>query len=79
MHLTFGLKVSLKSVKNDGIENPYSAGQFHDEIILRVKKNTRHIWTAVIKEAIQRANTKLNMRREIDSDIDFDSVYSGIH
>ena len=58
---------------------PLLAGQFHDEIILRVKKNTRHIWTAVIKEAIQRANTKLNMRREIDSDIDFDSVYSGIH
>lgn len=58
---------------------PLLCGQFHDEIILRVKKNTQHIWTGVVKEAIQRANQKLNMRREIDSDIGYDSVYSGIH
>lgn len=58
---------------------PALCGQFHDEIILKVKANTHGIWEEVVREAIQRANNKLNMRREIDCDIDFDTVYAGIH
>lgn len=61
--------------------DPFLVGQFHDEIILRIKRGEKweKLWHDVVKEAIARANKILGMRREIDCEIQFGSVYSEIH
>lgn len=58
---------------------PLLNGQFHDELILTVKKGLQDLWRGVVREGITRANSLLKMRREIDCDIQFDEVYAGIH
>lgn len=54
-------------------------GDFHDEIILRVKKGHRELFTEILKEGIHRVNRKLNLNRELDVGIDFGNDYSEIH
>lgn len=60
---------------------PMLNGQFHDEVILTTKLGDpmRELWRGVVSGAIDRANVILGMRRGIGCDIQFDSVYAGIH
>lgn len=54
-------------------------GQFHDEIILTVKKGEREEVTQILKEAIEKVNDTLNLNRELDIDIQFGDNYGEIH
>lgn len=59
--------------------DPKLAGQFHDEMILLIKKGTRGIWDGIMSEAMQRVNTQLKLNREIASDVQYGNNYSEIH
>lgn len=59
---------------------PKLCGQFHDELILQVRKGHRELWeTLVGVEAIARANKVLNMHRDVACDVQFGDEYSEIH
>ncbi len=54
-------------------------GQFHDEIILEVKKGHREEATKLLKWAIKETNKLLKLNRELDVDVQFNNSYAGIH
>lgn len=54
-------------------------GQFHDEIILSIKKGAEEKCTALLKEAIQRVNDKLKLNVVLDVDVQFGKTYADIH
>ena len=58
---------------------PELNGQFHDEIILKCKAGTEHIWTEIVETAIERANVILKMRRDMAIDTQIGTDYSQIH
>lgn len=60
-------------------ERPQLTGQFHDEIILCVKKGYREQIKEFLKETIRKTNEKLNLNRELDIGIDFGDSYAEIH
>lgn len=60
-------------------KRPQLTGQFHDEIILCVKKGYRDEVTAFLKECIDDANEFLNLNRKLDIGIDFGNNYAEIH
>jgi len=60
-------------------ERPQLTGQFHDEIIISVKKGFREQATALLRRAIDRANKMLNLNRELDIGIQFGENYGTIH
>lgn len=59
--------------------DPKLAGQFHDELILIIKANTREIWDEILKESMERTNAILKMNREIACDVQYGNNYSEIH
>jgi len=54
-------------------------GDFHDEVILRVKQGNREVIKRMMKKAIELVNSELNLNRELDIDVQFDRTYAGIH
>lgn len=54
-------------------------GQFHDEIILHVRKNNRDKCERLLREAIDKTNKVLMLNRELDVDVDFGESYAEIH
>lgn len=61
-----------------GREAPYVA-QFHDELVLMVRKETLKIWHDVLKEAIKRVGDILKLNRELDCDVQIGDTYADIH
>lgn len=61
-----------------GATMPFVA-QFHDELILMVKKNTLVVWTDILKEAINRVSASLKLNRDLDCDVQIGNDYSEIH
>lgn len=59
--------------------DPKLAGQFHDELILMIRKGMRDIWDGIMKEAMVRTNSILKMNREIACDVQYGNNYSEIH
>lgn len=59
--------------------DPMLCGQFHDELILQVKKGNRDLWTQILKEAMHRTNKMLKLNRDCDCDVQFGDNYSEIH
>lgn len=60
--------------------DPMLSGQFHDELILQVRKGNRELWEHLVGvEAMQRTNKKLNMNRDVACDVQFGDNYSEIH
>lgn len=60
--------------------DPMLSGQFHDELILQVRKGNRELWEHLVGvEAMQRANAKLNMHRDVACEVQFGNNYSEIH
>lgn len=54
-------------------------GDFHDEVILRVKKGGEKAVESMMKEAIQITNQQLKLNRELDIDVQFGANYAEIH
>lgn len=74
-----GLALNIAK-KRYGKAFPY-LGQFHDELILRVKDSpkARKIVEDILKEAIQKVNELLKLNRDMDIDVCFGKTYADIH
>ena len=59
--------------------DPLLSGQFHDELILQVKKGFRQLWTDLLNEAMERTNKQLKLNRDCACDVQFGDNYSEIH
>lgn len=55
------------------------SGQFHDEVILEVKKGYREQAEKLLRWAISETNKALGMNRELDIDVQFGDSYADIH
>lgn len=60
-------------------KRPQLTGQFHDEIILCVKKGYREEVTEFLQECIEDANEFLGLNRRLDIGIEFGDNYAAIH
>lgn len=60
-------------------ERPQLTGQFHDEIILTIKKGSREKCKALLERALSKANKHLKLNRELGISIDFGDTYAEIH
>lgn len=59
--------------------DPKLSGQFHDELILQVRKGNRELWEGVLHEAMARTNKELKLNRDCACDVQFGDNYSEIH
>src|SRR5690606_26844478 len=60
-------------------ERPQLTAQFHDEVVLEIKKGYREKCSSLIQWAIKQVNSQLKLNRRLDVDIQFSSNYSEIH
>lgn len=60
-------------------DRPQLTGQFHDEIILCVKKGYREEIKSWLKQTIKEVNDILNLDRELDIGVEFGDSYADIH
>jgi len=61
------------------LRRPQLTGQFHDELILNLKKGNRDAMIKILKNSIKDVNEELCLNRELDCDIDFGDSYAAIH
>ena len=59
--------------------NDRFTAQFHDEIVLCVKKGNREETKKILKNAVAKTNKELKLNRELDVDVQFGNDYSQIH
>ena len=60
-------------------ERQQLTANFHDEIILEVKKNNRDKCIKLLQKSIQQVNNLLRLNRDLEVDIQFGNNYSEIH
>lgn len=61
-------------------QDPKLSGQFHDELILQVRKGNRELWKNIVGvEAMARTNAILNLNRDVACDVQFGNNYAEIH
>ena len=60
-------------------KRPQLTAQFHDEIVLMIKKGSREKCKTLLRWAINQTNDKLKLNRELDIDIQFGNVYADVH
>ena len=58
---------------------PQLTAQFHDEVILELRKGNRDAMTKILKDAIGDVNKELGLHRDLDCSVDFGDNYSEIH
>lgn len=58
---------------------PQLTAQFHDEVVLCIKKGYRQQCEKLLRDAIQRVNDQLKLNRELAIDVQFGERYSDIH
>lgn len=58
---------------------PQLTGQFHDEVVLCVRKGYREQAENLLRSSINQLNERLNLNRELGIDVQFGSRYSDIH
>lgn len=58
---------------------PQLTAQFHDEVILELKKGNQEAMTKILKDSIADVNSELSLNRELGCDVDFGKDYSEIH
>ena len=63
-------------VKHIRSKRPQLTAQFHDEVVLCVKKGHREGCTKLLKWAIAMTNEELKLNRSMDIDIQFGERYS---
>jgi hypothetical protein len=61
------------------LKRPQLTGQFHDEVVLEIKKGNREKCEALLKNAISELNNILKLNRELGIDVQFGDRYSSIH
>ena len=66
-------------VKNIRSKRPQLTAQFHDELILTVKKGHRDECAKLLKWAVEKVNKDFWLNRNLDVDIQFGNRYSEIH
>ena len=60
-------------------QRPQITAQFHDEVILELKKGNQDAMTDILKKAIDQVNDELQLNRKLDCDVDFGESYAEIH
>jgi len=60
-------------------ERPQLTGQFHDEVIIHLKKGNRDRCRDLLNRSIKKTNEKLKLNRNLDIDIQFGDSYAKIH
>ena len=60
-------------------EREQLTANFHDEIILEVKKGNRDKCVKLLENSIQKVNSMLKLNRELQVDVQFGNNYSEIH
>ena len=60
-------------------KRPQLTAQFHDEVVIEVKKGFREKATALLQDAIEETNKILNLNRRLDVEVQFGDRYSEIH
>ena len=58
---------------------PQLTAQFHDEIILEIKRGDEPKAEKLLKDSIAKVNKLLNLNRDLDCDVQFGENYSQIH
>lgn len=58
---------------------PQITAQFHDEVILELKKGNQEAMTKILKDSVAEVNKELKLSRDLDCDVDFGKDYSEIH
>ena len=66
-------------VKNIRKKRSQLTGQFHDEVILCIKKGFRKQCEKLLRDAMKETNDELKLNRELDCSVDFGARYSEIH
>jgi DNA polymerase I-like protein with 3'-5' exonuclease and polymerase domains len=60
-------------------QRPQLTAQFHDEVVLEIKKGNRDKATALLQDAIQRVNDEVKLNVKLAVDIKFGDNYASIH
>lgn len=60
-------------------KRPQLTGQFHDEVVLCIKKGFRKKAESLLKWSIGKVNEELKLDRELDVDVQFGDKYADIH
>jgi len=60
-------------------KRPQLTGQFHDEVVLEIKKGYRDRAEKLLRGAIEELNNNLQLNRELGIDVQFGDRYSSIH
>ena len=60
-------------------KRPQLTGQFHDEVVLEVKKGHRAKAEALLRDAMQETNDQLKLNVTINIDVQFGDNYGAIH
>lgn len=60
-------------------KRPQLTGQFHDEVVLCIRKGAQDKATLLLRQAIDETNARLQLNRELGVDVQFGSRYSDIH
>ena len=60
-------------------EREQLTANFHDEIILEVKKGNRDNCVKLLENSIKKVNRMLKLNRELQVDVQFGNNYSEIH
>lgn len=66
-------------VKNFRSKRPQLTAQFHDEVVIEVKKNHREKAENLLRWAIDLLNEQLHLNRRLDIDVQFGDHYAAIH
>lgn len=61
------------------LKRPQLTGQFHDEVVLEIKKGSRERAKQLLFGAIEELNKRLKLNRELGIDVQFGSNYAQIH
>lgn len=60
-------------------QRPQLTGQFHDEVVLTIKKGARDKCTKLLKDAIAWVNDRLKLNRQLNIDVQYGDTYAEIH
>lgn len=58
---------------------PQLTADFHDEVVLEVRKGNRDKATKLLKDCVGKVNDRLKLNRELDVDVSFGPTYADIH
>ena len=60
-------------------KRPQLTAQFHDEIVLEIKKGSREKCEKLLRWAVDKLNEKVNLNRRLDIDVEFGNNYAEVH